>query len=103
MYPKWLKKVLWWFVSPRVRPALYPKLIADIIRWALIIAATIFSIKWLWQVYWIIGLVFAFPVYWFFLNLFGFLTLPLYDYTTEAQNLRNTLEKFKDDYGKNNK
>ncbi len=86
-----------WYVTPRPRPALYPTLIADIIRWALIIVATIFLVKGLWKVHWILGLVFAVPVYLLFLNLFGFLTLPLYDYTTEAQNARNMLKKFDGD------
>lgn len=79
---------------PRIRPALYPKLIADILRFVLIIVSTIFSIKWLWNVHWLIGLILAFPIYVIFLNLFGFLTLPLYDYTFEAKRRRQMAEEF---------
>ena len=65
----------------------------DIIRWFLIIAATALAVKCLWAVHWALGLVLALPVFVIFMNFFGFLTLPLYGYTTEA---RRALRRLKD-------
>jgi len=98
MYPKWLAKIFQWHITPRPRPKLYPLWVADIIRWTLIIVATFFSVRWLRRVHWTIGLILAFPVYMIFLNLFGILTLPLYDYTTFPKNVRDMPEKFEDDH-----
>jgi len=69
-----------------------PKLLCDIIRWVLIIGATVLAVKWLWTVHWVLGLVLALPVFLIFLNVFGFLTLPLYGFTTEARIARRVLK-----------
>ena len=79
--------------TPRILPALYPKLFADIFRIALIIVSTFFSVGWLWNVHWLIGVILAVPIYLIFLNLFGFLTLPLYDYTFEAKEAREMIKE----------
>lgn len=56
-------------------------------------AATILAVKCLWAVHWALGLLLALPVFLIFMNVFGFLTLPLYGYTTEA---RRALRRLKD-------
>lgn len=68
-----------------------PKLILDIIRWALIICATSLSVQWLWGVHRILGLVLAVPVFVIFLNFFGFITLPLYAFSLESIMARKAL------------
>ena len=73
-----------------------PAIVFDAIRWAMILGATVLSVRWLWSVSWILGTVLALPVFAIFLNLFGFLTLPLYDHTIEARKARelsHALEK----------
>jgi hypothetical protein len=70
-----------------------PKIFCDIIRWILIIGATIFAVKWLWDVHWALGLILVFPLLIIFLNVFGFPTLLLYGYTKEALIARNMLNK----------
>lgn len=69
-----------------------PKFFCDIIRWILIIGATIITVKWLWTAHWALGLVLALPVFVIFLNVFGFLTLPIYGFTKEARIARRTLK-----------
>ncbi len=65
-----------------------PAILFDAIRWAMILVATILSVRWLWSVNWILGAVLALPAFVLFLNLFGFLTLPLYNHTIEARKAR---------------
>ncbi|MEN6425571.1 MAG: hypothetical protein ABFE13_09425 [Phycisphaerales bacterium] len=65
-----------------------PKIVFDAIRWALILTATGLSVRYLWTVNRIAGVVLALPAFVLFLNLFGFLTLRLYDHTLEARKAR---------------
>lgn len=55
----------------------------DIFRHLLIIAGTGYTVFLIWKWNWIIALIAAIPVYIVMLNLFGFLTLPLYAFTPE--------------------
>lgn len=73
-----------------------PKFVLDTIRWGLIIGATVAAVEWLWKVHWIVGLVLAIPVFVVFLNVFGFLTLPLYTLTREARIARKRLKEFEE-------
>lgn len=55
----------------------------DILRNLLILIATGYAVFLIWKWNWIISLIAAVPVYIVMLNLFGFLTLPLYAFTPE--------------------
>lgn len=55
----------------------------DIVRNLLILAATGYVTVLVWRYNWIIALLGLLPVYFVFLNVFGFLTLPLYRFTPE--------------------
>jgi hypothetical protein len=46
-----------------------PKVFVDIIRWVLIMAATVFVVKWLWAVHPALGLALALPVFIVFMNI----------------------------------
>ena len=68
----------------------------DIFRHLLVIAGTCYAVFLIWKLNWIIALVAAIPVYIVMLNLFGFLTLPLYAITPENRlkaNAFRSLEK----------
>ena len=58
-------------------------IILDIVRNLLILAATGYVTVLIWRYNWIIALLGLLPVYFVFLNVFGFLTLPLYHLTPE--------------------
>lgn len=55
----------------------------DISRNLLILGATGYTVFLIWKWFWIVALIAAIPVYIIMLNLFGFLTLPLYAITPE--------------------
>ena len=55
----------------------------DVVRHLLILSGTCYTIFLIWQRSWIFGLLAIIPVYVIMLNLFGFLTLPLYLLTPE--------------------
>ena len=55
----------------------------DIFRHLLIITGTCYAVFLIWKLNWIIALIAAIPVYIVMLNLFGFITLPLYAFTPE--------------------
>ena len=55
----------------------------DILRNLLILVATGYAVFLIWKWNWIVALIAAIPVYIVMLNLFGFLTLPLYAFTPE--------------------
>ncbi len=55
----------------------------DIIRYLLILGGTIYVIFLIWRWNWIVALIAILPVYLIMLNIFGFLTLPLYAFTPE--------------------
>jgi hypothetical protein len=63
-------------------------LFLDLLRNALIIAATGYVTFKLWNWHWIIAVIAVIPVYVVMLNLFGFLTLPLYLLTPETRRAR---------------
>lgn len=60
----------------------------DLLRNALILAATGYVTFALWRWHWIVAVVALVPVYIVMLNLFGFLTLPLYLLTPETKRAR---------------
>lgn len=60
----------------------------DLLRNALILVATGYATYAIWRWHWIAGVVALVPVYIVMLNVFGFLTLPLYLLTPEARRVR---------------
>lgn len=58
-------------------------IILDVLRNLLILAATGYATFLAWRYNWIVALVGFLPLYVIFLNVFGFLTLPLYRLTPE--------------------
>lgn len=50
----------------------------DVIRHVIIITATIMTIYFLWKIHWLLAIVVVFSTYILLVNVFGFLTLPLY-------------------------
>ncbi len=70
-----------------------PKLFLDIIRWLLIIFATSVTVKWLWGIHWLLGLLLAVPVFVVVMNVIGFATLPLYGFTQEVSEARRRLKE----------
>jgi len=69
------------------------KRFCDILRWSLIIAATAFGVKWLWAFHWLLGLTLSVPAFILFMNVVGFLTLPLYAITIEGWEAQKDLAK----------
>ena len=67
----------------------------DILRNVLIVAATGFVVFLIWKWNWIVALIAAIPVYVVLLNLFGFLTLPLYALTPENRLMGKAYKAFK--------
>ena len=66
----------------------------DILRNLLILIATGYVVLLIWKWNWIIALIVAIPVYIIMLNLFGFLTLPLYAITPENRQKAKALKAF---------
>ncbi len=66
----------------------------DILRNVLILIATGYAVFLIWKWNWIIALIAAIPIYVVMLNLFGFLTLPLYAFTPENRLKAKTLKAF---------
>jgi hypothetical protein len=66
----------------------------DILRNLLILAATAYAVFLIWKWNCIVALITAIPVYVVMLNLFGFLTLPLYAFTPENRLMRRAGEAF---------
>ena len=60
----------------------------DLLRWMLIVAATGYATFAIWRWNWIAAVVGLIPVYIIMLNVFGFLTLPLYLLTPETKRAR---------------
>jgi hypothetical protein len=52
--------------------------VLDVIRHLIIVTSTVVIVYLIWNIYWFLALVAAIPAYILLLNLFGFLTLPLY-------------------------
>lgn len=69
-----------------------PRFLLDVIRWGLIIGATSLSVERLSTVHWLLGLVLSIPLFVVYMNIFGFLTLPLYGFTIEAIAARKELK-----------
>lgn len=65
-------------------------ILLDVFRNVLVLAGTGYVIFLLWRYNWILALVGIVPVYLILLNVFGFLTLPLYGLTRESRLLRKT-------------
>jgi ABC-type multidrug transport system fused ATPase/permease subunit len=66
----------------------------DILRNVLILIATGYIVFFIWKWNWIIALIAAIPIYIVMLNLFGFLTLPLYAFTPENRLKAKALKAF---------
>lgn len=62
----------------------------DLLRHALVLAATAYATYGIWKWNWIAAVVTVIPVYVIVLNLLGFLTLPLYLFTPEIRRTRET-------------
>ena len=60
----------------------FSTVLIDIARHLLIVAGTGYSVFLIWRWNWIVSLLATIPVYIIMLNLFGFLTLPLYYFFT---------------------
>ena len=60
----------------------------DLLRYALILAATAYATLWLWSWNGVVAMIAIVPVYIVALNIFGFLTLPLYLLTPETKRAR---------------
>lgn len=67
----------------------------DILRHLLILVGTGYAIFLIWKWNWIVALIAAIPVYIVMLNLFGFLTLPLYAFTPENRLKAKAFKAFK--------
>lgn len=77
-----------------------PTRLLDLVRYALILLGTAYLTYWLWQWHWIAGLVGCIPIFVIFVNVVGFLTLPLYALTPEASEIRREEEELKKVMGK---
>jgi len=55
----------------------------DVFRHLLVIVGTCYAVFLIWKLNWIIAMISAIPVYIIMLNLFGFISLPLYAFTPE--------------------
>jgi hypothetical protein len=66
-----------------------PKALPDVVRYVLILAATSYATFLIGQWHWIVAVLACVPVYIVALNLFGFLTLPLYLLTPEVRQARD--------------
>ena len=64
----------------------------DAFRNLLVIAATGLCVYLLWKWNWIVAVILAIPAYILMLNVFGFLTLPLYLLTPESRFGRKLLK-----------
>jgi len=58
-------------------------ILLDILRNVVILVVTIYAVFLIWRWNWIIAMIAAIPVYIVSLNVFGFLSLPLYAFTPE--------------------
>jgi hypothetical protein len=70
---------------PKKKSFMYPELLVNILRVGLIASYTLISVKWLWEVHWLLGIILALPAYLVCVNLFGFITLPLYLFSTATR------------------
>ena len=64
-------------------------LLLDNIRYLLILAASCYAVILIWRWNWIVALIAAIPVFKIMWNLVGFLTFPLYLFTSEGKALRS--------------
>ena len=72
--------------------------ILDFTRNVLIILTTLYLLIFLWKLSWIYAVIGAIPIYIILLNIFGFLTLPLYFLTPEHKELKKS-KKIINEYG----
>jgi hypothetical protein len=65
----------------------------DLIRYLLILSGTVITFYFLWtKIHPVLAILAAIPVYIVMLNLFGFLTLPLYFFTPESKAASRALK-----------
>lgn len=69
-------------------------LFIDVVRHLLILSGTCYVVLFIWKYSWIIALIVAIPAYIIMLNLFGFLTLPLYLLTPENKMKAKAFKAF---------
>jgi len=66
----------------------------DFVRHIIAIAGVAVVVRMLWNIYWLLGVIVAWPMLVLLMNLVGFLTLPLYHHLTpEGRNARNAGRK----------
>lgn len=68
--------------------------ILDFTRNLLIVLTTLYLLTFLWKWHWIYAIVGAIPIYIILLNIFGFLTLPLYLLTPENKEFKKSKKLF---------
>ena len=76
----------------------------DFLRHILVFGGTVVAVQFLWKINWLLGATSAIPIFILLLNLFGFLTLPLYYFTPETRadhKEYNDFLKKDDDFLKN--
>jgi len=66
----------------------------DVVRYFLILSGTCYLVFLIWKYSWIFALIAAIPTYIIMLNLFGFLTLPLYLLTPENRMKAKAFKAF---------
>ncbi len=65
----------------------------DIVRYILILSGTCYILSLIWEHSWVFGLLAVIPIYFIMLNLFGFLTLPLYWFFTPESRAKSKMLK----------
>jgi hypothetical protein len=65
-----------------------PTGLLDFVRKALTLWSTVYVVAWVGHWHWIGAVVAALPVFFVMLNLWGFLTLPLYIFSPEVRQAR---------------
>lgn len=68
----------------------------DIFRFLLIFTSTAYCVFLIWNWNWIVAIIASIPLYFIMLNLFGFLTLPLYLMTPENRLKSKAFRAFED-------
>ena len=76
------------------------KTFLDVARTVLTVAATAYITLRIWQWHWLAAVVAGHPVYVVMVNLFGFLTLPLYALTPEIRRAREQEKELFDQFKK---
>lgn len=66
----------------------------DFVRHIISLAGVAVGVRFLWNIYWLLGVIAAWPILFLLMNLVGFLTLPLYGHLTpEGRSARKAGRK----------